>query len=512
MNRTKNSILNFAVTFFAGILLPLFGLIKYSLFIGNYGTEINGIQISMESVIAMLNIFEICFSLAFRQLLFKPLADDDKDKVISIYSKGLRIFRITGIVFLSAGLIIGLAFPFFNESPFNFIETVLYFVLLMIPYGISYFLMGPNLVLIADQKEYKINIWIQTISIIRMLLMIVVIILKLPVVLIFLIESVQILVANIISRKIALRLYPWLTKKEDKSDDKSLLSNIKYTLIQRMEVLSTTSMDTFVISIFMNYTSASIYGAYNYIVDNISKIINKALEATLNSFGNLFSKERNVYDVFLEFFEFVAFIASAIGICICLFFNDFIGVWLKETSTSFSAGTVLVIALSFNIFYMILREAFIISRDAKGLFVNASKNAIVYILTKVVLSIVLIYYFGISGAIYSTLIANLFIDFTYNPKLLCDTTFKNKTKDFYLRLIVHTLIAGGVGFVLFYVKKLLFVANANSIVSFLLSALVIGSICLIVLFILFYVLFKPFRLFVKRIIAQLKRRRVEEKK
>ena len=80
-SRTKNSILNFSITFIAGVLLLIIGLVKYSLFIGLYGSEINGVQITMESVIAILNIFEVCFSLAFRQLLFEPLANNNKEEV-----------------------------------------------------------------------------------------------------------------------------------------------------------------------------------------------------------------------------------------------------------------------------------------------------------------------------------------------------------------------------------------------------------------------------------------------
>lgn len=497
-SRTRNSILNFSITFIAGILLPLFGLIKYSLFIGLYGAEVNGIQITMESVIAVLNIFEICFSLAFRERLFKPLAEDDKNEVNRIYSSGLKIFRITGIIFLIVGLLVALAFPFFNESPFNVAETIIYFVILMLPYGISYFLMGPNLVLIADQKEYRINIWIQSIAILRMILMIVVIKLKLPVIWIFLIESIQILAANIISRNISKKLYPWLKEIKNVKDDGSLKKNIRYTLVQRLETIATSNIDVFVISVFINYTSASIYGAYNYIVDNINKIVNKALETVLNSFGHLFSTSEESYDVFLEFFEFVSFVASLIGICVCLFFNDFVGIWLKDSKDIFEAELPIVIILSFNIFYMILRESYIIGRDAKGLFRYAEKNAIIFTIVKLIGTLILVKVFGISGAIISTTIANLLVDLTFNPKLLCDKAFSGKTKEFYSKLITRTLIFVGIELVLLKIKDVTF-GTTYGFMNFFISAAVMGVTCLILLLVIYYFMFPSFKKLTKRV-------------
>lgn len=506
--RTKNSILNFTITFVAGVLLPVFGLVKYSLFIGFYGTEINGIQIAMESAIAIMNIFEICFSLAFRQLLFEPLVKDDKDKVLEIYSKGIRIFRITGTVFLLAGVAIGILFPLFKESPFSYASTAFYFMLLMVPYGISYFLMGPNLVLIADQKEYRINIWIQGCAVARMILMIVIIFMKLPVIWIFVIESTQILVANTVSRHIAIKMYPWLKVVKTDNNNKELLSNIKYTLIQRLEVIATSNTDTLLISGLLNYTSTSVYGAYNYIVDNITKIVNKALESTLNSFGNLFySDKEDSYHVFMEFFELVGFIASLCGVCVFMFFNDFLGIWLRDSESIFDANFIMTLLLSFNIYYMILRESFIIARDANGLFRKAAGNAVIFTVIKAIMAFVLISAMGINGAILSTTLVYLFVDFTYNPQLLCKEMFGGKTGCFYSEVLIHTLLTLVIGVGLYFVKNALFGGWTVSYMHFFISAAVIGCLSLVVLLVAYWCLFKNFRELVKRVSHSLLRRK-----
>ncbi|NCB33024.1 MAG: hypothetical protein EOM64_03945, partial [Erysipelotrichia bacterium] len=176
-----------------------------------------------------------------------------------IYYGARKIFRITGWIVLGAGVAVALFFPFFADSPLDYIQTAGMFLMLAIPYGLSYFLMGPNFVIIADQKEYKINIWIQAIAIARMFLMILVILAKMPFIWIILIEGVNVFGSNLVARKIALKTYPWMRETPAKENDKSFQKNAKYAVIQRLSTLATTNTDNIVITLFMGYTMTSVY-------------------------------------------------------------------------------------------------------------------------------------------------------------------------------------------------------------------------------------------------------------
>jgi len=92
--RTKHTLYNFIVSVIASVLLPLVGFIKVRLFVDLYGSDVNGLQLTIAQIITFLNICELAFSLAFRQLLFKPLAEDDKEKVKKIYNGARKVFKI----------------------------------------------------------------------------------------------------------------------------------------------------------------------------------------------------------------------------------------------------------------------------------------------------------------------------------------------------------------------------------------------------------------------------------
>lgn len=497
--RTRYSLYNFLVSIIASIALPLIGFIKVRLFIDLYGSDLNGLQLTMAQVITYLNVCELAFSLAFRQLLFKPLAEENYQKVLEIYHSAKKIFKITGWIVIVGGITIGLIFPLFSASPVNYWETVLTFVILSIPFGLSYFMMGPNFVIIADQKEYKINIWIQLIAIIRMLLMIVVILLKLPYMMIFVIEGLQVFIANLLARRIALRNYPWLKNEvEITVEDNSFQHNAKYTIIQRLATLATTNTDNIVIAAFMGYQMVSIYGNFCYLTNSVSRVINSAITSPINSFGNLFNDENgDSYKVFTEYLNLAVYIASIISIGVFVVMGRFLQIWMNYRP-EYTVTTLMSVLFALNIFYLTIREPIIISRDANGLFKDAKNNAYAQAITKIVLSIVFIKYWGIVGVLVATLFTNWTIDFLYNPILVYKKVFKLNPLRYYKMIFSRLFIALVVAFGCYHLWDIMAIFVNSSAINFLFGIIIIGFIIFISITIIYVFAYESFRNLIKR--------------
>lgn len=499
--RTKHSFYNILVSLITSIILPLVGFVKYSLFVRLYGSEINGLQLTIAQIIMFLNICELAYSLAFRQLLFKPLANDDRDTVLKYYYGARKVFRITGYVVLGLGLLIAIIFPFFAESPFDYLQTVGTFIILCVPYGISYFMMGPNFVIIADQQEYKINIWIQSFAILRMGLMILVILAKMNFIWIILIEGANILISNYVARRIALKSYPWLLDKPKVESSDEFVSNAKYTIVQRLALLATSNTDNIVIAMFMGYSMTSVFGSYSYLTDSVSKIINSAITSPINSFGNLFNDNRaDAYNVFTEFFNFAVYIASIISVCIFVVMNDFLIYWMRssENPELYVVSTTVAFLFAINIFYLTMREPVIISRDANGLFKNAKNNAFLMAITKIILSVILIQHWGFAGILFATLVTNWGVDFLYNPVLVYRRVFKLNPMRYYAMVASRLLLAVGVGAVSYVIWNSNLVFIESGIINFILACLILGLSVGSVMTIIYGISYKSFRnLFVR---------------
>ncbi len=468
----------------------------------------NGLQLTVAQVINFLNICELAYSLAFRQLLYKPLAENDREGVKRIYCGAVRVFRITGIIVITASLVVALLFPYFSESPLSYGGTVATVLLLALPYGISYFLMGPNFVIMADQKEYKINILIQTVAILRMVLMVLLIHFGASFFAILLVEAGNILVSNTGARIIGFREYPWLKEKPADTKDHSFRDKAPYAMVQRLSELALTQTDSIIISGELGYAMSSVYGNYSYLSENIGKISQSMVQSPMNSFGNLFNDpKRESYPIFLEFFNFAAYLATVVAVCIFTVLPEFIPIWMQHDPL-YAVDVGVCFWLALNIFYTTLRQPIIIVRDANGLYVNARNNGYLLAAVKIVLSILLVGKFGIAGAVLGTAIAYWTVDFGYNPKLVYDKVFHLPVRRYVLLVLGRLAMALVIGLGSWWLWRKFFAPHAiTGVLPLIINIVILGIIVLIVTAALYAMFFPGFRHLIARGRNVLARRR-----
>lgn len=494
--RTKHSFYNLLVSLIANIILPILGFVKVRLFISHYGTELNGLYILLMQVVTYVNICEVSFSLSFRQMLYKPLSDNDYDEVNRIYSSVAKIYRVVGIAVIIAGIIVALFVPNYSKASIPYLETVIYFILLCSPFGLSYFFLPPVIVLTADQKEYKAGIWIQTIAIIRMFLMIVVILLKWRFIWIFIIEGLQVLLSNIIASKIAKKNYPWLTLDRKAKSSEEFVSSSKFSIIQQLSKLAVTNIDTLVITRLLSLIQVSIYGSYNYLSEAVTKIVNAVVVAPMNSFGNLINSDEDSFPIFEEFYSMATYIATIVSICIFVALKEFIMVWINDAD--YVLGTFACLTFSICIYYMTQREAVIVLRDTKGLFKVAGNNAIALAIAKLILSIICVLKFGVAGAFIATILAYLIIDLPYNPNLVYKNIFNKPTAEYFKTFLSRIVIAVVIGFIAYtcYQANIIFIRE--SLIHLLIALVALGAFVVISTTLAYYLLLPSFRNLIKR--------------
>jgi len=479
----------------SSIIIPILGFVKVRLFVDMYGSHINGLQLVFMQVIMYLNMFELAYSIAFRQLLYQPLANGDRNKVQEIYHGARKIFKFTGIILLFAIIIVSYFIPSFTEVDLSSGFVSLLFIMLALPFALSYFLMGPNFVIIADQKEYKIGIWIQTIAILRMFSMIIIILMKLPFIYIFAVEGLQVFIANFIARKVALKHYPWLKENPVIKNDSTFLQNAKYTVAHRLAYIANNNSDNLIINWFLGLKAVSVFGVYNYLIDAIIRIINSIITAPINSFGNLFNdKTKNPYYIFNEFYNFATFIATIISVSIFVYVNKFVYLWIGKEDYMLSQVVAALLAL--NVFYLTQREPIVISRDTNGLFKESRNNAYLMAFTKIVLSIILVQKYEVRGILFATLVSNWIVDFLYMPRLVFNRVFKMNPFLYYKAAFIRLFIAVSIA----QVSNFIFNSfEITGIISFLIAAAITGMFTFIIVFILYFMLFKSFRELLERL-------------
>ena len=370
--------------------------------------------------------------------------------------------------------------------------------------------MGPNLVIIADQKEYKINLLIQSVSILRMVFMVLAIHFEMNFIWILIIEGCNILVSNTGARIIALKAYPWLKDKPKDLNDNSFSHQAKYAVIQRLSELAITQTDNIVISGIMGYAMTSVYSTFSYLTDNIGKITQSMVTSPMNSFGNLFNdKKGNIYGVFTEFFNFASYVATIVSVVIFVVMPDFVHIWMSRPE--YTVTVIMSATFALNIFYMTIRQSIIIPRDANGLYVDAKNNAYLLAITKIVLSIILVYKLGLLGVILATTIAYWTIDFGYNPVLVYKKVFNLPVWRYYAMVFSRTLVGVIIAFVSYIVWNQKSVYVTSSVIHLIISVLILGVAVVIVTTLVYVICYKSFRLLISRFARVLERKRENRK-
>lgn len=502
--RTKHSFYNLIINVVSSIIVLLLGFLKVRFFINLYGSEVNGMQLTLMQFITYFNVFELAYSLAFRQLLYKPLAENNKQRILAIYHGSRTIFKFTGIVLLISGTVFSFIIPYLtNSSIVTNAEITTSFIILFTPFALSYFLMGPSFVIAADQKEYKINIWIQGIATLRMLLMIVFILLKLPYITIFIIEGLQVLIANIIAYIISIKHYPWLKEKPIDTNNKEFMRNIKYTITYRLSIIANNNTDNIIISSFFGYGLVSIYGAYSYFIEAINRIISSIITAPINSFGHLFNDdEKDPYKVFMELYSFSTYLGTIIGVCIFVTMNQLIYFWIGDTSYVLTPFASFLFAI--NIFYITQREPILICRDTNGLFKNAVKNSCVIIMVKIIFSVMLVQKFEIVGILLATFISWWTVDFTYTPVLVYREVFNFKASRYYKLIFTRLVVFISLCLLSAWCWTYFSVFTNERMLNFLFAAGVLGMIVFVITTVIYFIAYRAFRDLITRIILLMK--------
>ena len=159
--RVKNSVINSLVGITSYFIL-LIGPLVLSSVVASLGSEILGIQKTFMDIIAMLNIVELGLSFGVIYKLYKPIAENDTEKIAIILNFYKNTFKLVALVLLILGLVTAKIIPQFmpehDLNKFSDIWLSTMFILYLADALVAYLFGHKRAMLIADQKNYLVNI------------------------------------------------------------------------------------------------------------------------------------------------------------------------------------------------------------------------------------------------------------------------------------------------------------------------------------------------------------------
>lgn len=372
------------------------------------GSQYLGLNNLFASILSVLSLTELGFSSAMIYHMYKPVAEDNIDKVNALLNFYKKTYRIIGIMLIIIGLMLIPFLPSLIRGSYpKEVDLKVLYLMYLSNSAIGYFLYAyMESILIVHQRDdvqSRIN------SATRVLLML------FQTSVLFITKSYYLFLAlmplftvvnNVWIAFRINRLFPYYKptgnlNSNEKAEIKKLVTG---AFIQRACSVTRNSMDSICLSAFLGLTLTAIYNNYYMIMNGITVFMGVFGAAFTGGVGNRVAT-RNVDDNFeeLQKLDFVyLWIAGWCATCLVCFFQPFMQLWMgKEMMLPISAVVLLVL------YFYLLKLGDIISlySSAKGLWWEHRYRAIAETFLNIVLNIVLGKLYGIYGIIVATIIS-----------------------------------------------------------------------------------------------------------
>ena len=164
-SRVKKTLLNARVNLIFYFLTLALSFFSRKIFLDILGVDFVGLTGTLQNLLSFLNIVELGVGTAVGYVLYKPLFEQNQKKINEIISVFGYMYRWVGRIILVAGIILSLFLPLiYPDTRFDLSIIYLIFYAFLASSLIGYFINYRQTLLSADQKNYVVTAYFQTLQ------------------------------------------------------------------------------------------------------------------------------------------------------------------------------------------------------------------------------------------------------------------------------------------------------------------------------------------------------------
>lgn len=481
--RTSNSVKNSITSTISSIFTMLLGFIAQAIFIRVLGAEYLGLNGLFTNILTMLSFFELGIGNAIVFHLYKPIAENDNEKVKTLMKFYEKAYNIISILVLVCGLAV---IPFLNMIVGKVtvdINIYIIYIMFLINTAISYTLSYRRNLIFANQKNYIINIvhiiYIIVLNVSQLLLLY----LTKNYYLYLGIKIICQILENFACYVIAAKMYPFIKEKDVKPLDKELRADIfmkvKALIFHKVGYSIVCGTDNIIISSFLGVITVGLYTNYYMVIGSVNNLFSQIISSTSASVGNLIATKSDYnkkYNIFKKI-RFINFwLAVFSGVCILVMMDPFIHLWV---GAKYILPIVVLATLVFNYYQKMMRNTYNTFKDSAGIWYEDRYVPLVESILNIVFSIILLKIFGLAGVFMGTIISGLSLWCYSYPKFVYKKLFNRSYKDYAKETIGYILLFVLIAAFTFYISRLIVFNNiwlqfiSNTVVSLIIPNLIL---------------------------------------
>ena len=485
--RINNSIKNIYISIVTQIVIVFLGFLSRKVFLDNLGSEYLGINGLLTNILSMLSLVEGGIGTSIVYNLYKPLAENNIEKITALVQLYKKLYGILAIVIFILSMIMYMFLGTFIKDgttvPF---VGVVYFIF-VIKNIVSYLNAHKWSLINADQKGYIIDKYNLIFNVITTIAKIVVLQVTKNYILFLSIELLIFIVQNIYNGKIVNDRYPYInTKKKNKVDEETrynLITNVKAIFLHNIGTYCVFGTDNLLISSFVGLTTVGLYSNYTMITTQLSSLLTPVINGIGASVGNLIATEskEKTYQIFNVTYLINFWIYSFCVIFLYNLLEPFINWWLGE-GLLLDKLTFLFILINF--YLTGLRSTVNIFKSRAGIFTNDKYVPLLESVINLVSSIILVRYFGLAGIFMGTTISTISIPLWTQSKLVYNKVFDKSVLEYFKKYILYVLLTLITGVIAKYMCNIL--VNGTDFISLVLKGIICVTVVNSIYLLVFY--------------------------
>ena len=443
-SRTINTAKNILWGYVGNIATLILQFISRTIFIYTIGMTYLGVSGLFTNILGMLSLTELGIGTAINYSLYKPVAEDDKEKIKSLMFLYKKAYSIIAIIIAIIGLIL---LPFLkylikDANGLEISEISVYYLIYLFNTVSTYFVSYKYGLLYAEQNGYIITNLNTIFSIIILFGQMITMYVFKNFFIYLIIQSILQLIQKLITNVYLNRHYSYLLGRDIKplkhNELKKIKQNVVALMIHKIGEVSVYQTDNIIISIFISVTTVAKVSNYNLIITSITGFITIIMNSVTNGLGNLIALENEKKQLkIFDTFNFVTFwLYGFTSICFFVLFKPFMILWIGENAL-IDDLTVFLIIVSYYLTGQ--RTAVNNMKTAGGIFVEDKYVSLLQGFINLVLSVIFVSLIGLPGIYVGTVLSGLFVNIV-RPQILYKSMFKKSATRYYIKFIEYIII------------------------------------------------------------------------
>ena len=495
IERTKNATRNILY----GVILKIYQLlgpfILRTIFIYTLGMQYLGLNSLFTSILSVLNLAELGVGSALVFSMYKPIAENDTEKICALMNLYKLYYRIIGLIILVIGLVLVPFIP--NLISGSVPEDVNIYVLYLINLCatvLSYWMFAYKTCLFGAHQRNDVTSKVSMISSTLQYIVQAVLLVIIPNYYLYLFITIATQIFNnIYAAYKCNKMYPNYKArgKLPKDEVKIINGKVRDLFTAKLGSVVIGSADSIVISAFLGLSVLGMYNNYYYIMSSVMGFVMLIYSSCTAGIGNSLiteTLEKNYKD-FKVISLLIGWIISICTVCFLVLYQPFMEIWVGK-EYMFDIKVVILFCIYFVVHTLSMLWA--TYKDAAGIWHEDRYRPLIGALVNLGLNIffVKVINIGVYGILLSTIISYVLISMPWLIYNLSKVLFKRSLYRY-----------------LFEVARMLMVTLITSVIVYLLCDLITlniwqeiiikAIICLIIPNISMYIFFRKNSEFLK---------------